>query len=434
METEPLKVTGMTRTVRTLKRAGARAKARGDSRSHHDLACVLAVNAGSSSIRFALYDETEPLLRRLGGKIERIGLPGATLTVADNSTGARPQSRAIDARDHSGAASALIDWLEEAGLLSAVKAVGHRVVHGGSRYSAPARVDDELVQALRGISAYSPEHLPGEIDLINRFRQRFRSVPQVACFDTAFHREMPRVAQLLPIPRRFDKKGIRRFGFHGLSFTYLMEELGHLDPTTTMGRVILAHLGNGASLAAVSHGKSIDTSMGFTPAAGLVMSTRTGDLDPGLVYYLAHTERMTAAQFQKMVNHESGLLGVSEISSDLRDLLAQEAGDVRAAEAVALFCYQVKKWIGSFAAALGGLDTLVFAGGIGENAPLIRARICEGLGFLGIELNQKRNAKNAPLISLDAGRVKVRVIRTDEELMIARSVTRVLKLGSIRET
>jgi acetate kinase len=213
-----------------------------------------------------------------------------------------------------------------------------------------------------------------------------------------------------------------------------MEELGRLDPAAAKSRVILAHLGNGASLAAVRHGKSIDTSMGFTPTAGLVMSTRTGDLDPGLVYYLARTERMTAAQFQQMVNHQSGLLGVSGTSSDLRDLLAHEAGNVRAAEAVALFCYQVRKWIGSFAAALGGLDTLAFAAGIGENAPLIRERICDGLGFLGIELNQKRNAKNAPLISPDAGRVKVRVIRTDEELMIARSVTRVLNLGSIRET
>ena len=212
-----------------------------------------------------------------------------------------------------------------------------------------------------------------------------------------------------------------------------MEELGRLDPAATNGRVILAHLGNGASLAAVHRGKSIDASMGFTPTAGLVMSTRTGDLDPGLVYYLARTERMTAAQFQKMVNHESGLLGVSGTSSDLHDLLAREAGDVRAAEAVALFCYQAKKWIGSFAAALGGLNTLVFAAGIGENAPLIRERICDGLGFLGIEIDQKRNAKNAPLISPDAGRVKVRIIRTDEELMIARSVTRVLKLGSTRK-
>jgi len=209
-----------------------------------------------------------------------------------------------------------------------------------------------------------------------------------------------------------------------------MEELGRLDPANTKGRVILAHLGNGASLAAVHAGKSIDTSMGFTPAAGLSMSTRTGDLDPGLSYYLARTERMTAAQFQQMVNHESGLIGVSGTSSDMRDLLAHETGDARAAEAVALFCYQAKKWIGSFAAALGGLDTLVFAGGIGENAPLIRERICDGLDFLGIELHRKRNVQNALLISTDGSGVKVRVIRTDEELMIARSVIRLLNVGS----
>jgi acetate kinase len=213
-----------------------------------------------------------------------------------------------------------------------------------------------------------------------------------------------------------------------------MAELVRLgEPAATKGRVILAHLGNGASLAAVRDGKSIDTSMGFTPTAGLVMSSRSGDLDPGLVSYLARTEQMSAAQFQKMVNHESGLLGVSETSSDMRDLLDRETKDVRAAEAVALFCYQAKKWIGAFAAALGGLDTLVFAGGIGENAPPVRERICDGLGFLGIELDRERNAKTAPLISSEAGRVKVRVIRTDEELMIARSATRVLDLGSIRK-
>jgi acetate kinase len=229
--------------------------------------------------------------------------------------------------------------------------------------------------------------------------------------------------------------GVRRYGFHGLSYEFLMDELNRLgDPAAAKGRVILAHLGNGASLAAVRDGKCIDTSMGFTPTAGLVMSSRSGDLDPGLVSYLARTEQMSATQFQEMVNHASGLLGVSEISSDLRDLIAQESDDIRAAEAVALFCYQAKKWTGSFAAALGGLDTLVFAGGIGENASLIRERICDGLGFLGIELNQNRNTTNAPLISTDGGRVKVRVIRTDEELMIARSATRVLNLGSIRET
>src|SRR5450756_2811574 len=210
-----------------------------------------------------------------------------------------------------------------------------------------------------------------------------------------------------------------------------MEELARLGgPAATKGCVILAHLGNGASLAAVRDGKSIDTSMGFTPTAGLVMSSRSGDLDPGLVSYLARTEQMSAMQFQEMVNHASGLLGVSETSSDMRDLLECEAQDVRAAEAVALFCYQVKKWIGAFAAALGGLDTLVFAGGIGENAPSVRARICDGLGFLGIELDETRNAKSAPLISMDASRVAVRVIRTDEELMIATSVARLLSLGT----
>jgi acetate kinase len=243
---------------------------------------------------------------------------------------------------------------------------------------------------------------------------------------------MPRVASLLPIPRRYDAAGVRRYGFHGLSYEFLIEELARLgDPAATKGRVILAHLGNGASLAAVRDGKSIDTSMGFTPTSGLVMSSRSGDLDPGLVSYLARTEQMNAAQFQKMVNTESGLLGVSEISSDLRDLLALEADDARAAEAVALFCYQTKKWIGSFAAALGGLDTLVFAGGIGENAPLVRARICEGLSFLDIELDESRNAETADVISSDASRVAVLVIHTDEELMIARSVCRLIGPGAV---
>jgi acetate kinase len=237
---------------------------------------------------------------------------------------------------------------------------------------------------------------------------------------------MPRVAKLLSIPRRYANQGIERYGFHGLSYAYLMEELGRIDPKAKNGRVILAHLGNGASLAAVRHGKSIDTSMGLTPASGLMMGTRTGDLDPGLIYHLARLERMTVARFQRMVNHESGLRGVSGTSADVRDLLAIEKVDIRASEALELFCYQSRKWIGAFAAALGGLDTLVFAGGIGENAPTIRERICNVLGFLGVEIDRRRNAKNAPLVSTDAGRVKVRVIRTDEALMIARSVLRVL--------
>ena len=302
------------------------------------------------------------------------------------------------------------------------------------QHTAPELVTQELLDELHRISPYDPDHLPSEIELIETFRQRHPKLPQVACFDTAFHRTMPRVAKLLPIPRRYDAKGVQRYGFHGLSYAYLMEELARLgDPAATTGRVILAHLGNGASMAAVRDGKSIDTSMSFTPTSGLVMSTRSGDLDPSLAPYLARTEQMTTEQFYKMVNHESGLLGVSETSSDMRDLLAQEAHDIRAAEAVALFCYQAKKWIGAFAAALGGLDTLVFAGGIGENAPLVRARICDGLGFLGIEIEEKRNAASEGVISTDASRATVRVIRTDEDLMIARSVSRILETDTVNK-
>jgi acetate kinase len=394
---------------------------------------LLTINGGSSSIRFALYDEGAPLRRMLDGKVDRVGLRGTTLTFKD-ATGQSQDSRAFDPADHGSSVAFLLDWLETQQVFASVKAVGHRVVHGMT-HGEPERVTSELLDELHRITPYDPEHLPLEIELIEAFGQRHPTLPQVACFDTAFHRTMPRVASLLPIPRRYEAAGVRRYGFHGLSYEFLMEELARLgDPAATKGRVILAHLGNGASLAAVRDGKSIDTSMGFTPAAGLVMSSRSGDLDPGLVSYLAHTEQMSATQFQKMVNHASGLLGVSEISSDLRELLARESDDVRAAEAVALFCYQARKWIGSFAAALGGLDTLVFAGGIGENAPLVRGRICDELGFLGVELNEGRNTENASLISTDGGRVAVRVIRTDEELMIARSVIRVLGLGARKES
>jgi acetate kinase len=389
---------------------------------------ILTINAGSSSIKFALYHSGEPLERRLHRKVDRIDLSGTNLTFND-PTGNQQGSRSFAASDHRSAANSLIDWLIAQGGLDSVEAVGHRVVHG-MKHTEPERVTQELLEELHRIRPHDPDHLPREIELIEAFRQRHPTLPQVACFDTAFHRPMPRVAKMLPLPRRFDAKGVQRYGFHGLSYAYLTEELARVaGAKAAQGRVILAHLGNGASLAAVQAGKSVDTSMGFTPTAGLPMSTRSGDLDPGLAPYLERTEQMTSKQFYTMVNHESGLLGVSETSPDMRDLLARETKDVRAAEAVALFCYQAKKWLGAFAAALGGLDTLVFSAGIGENCPSIRTRICDGLGFLGIELNETRNAKNAAVISTDTGRVAVRVIRTDEELMIARSVCRVLGLG-----
>ncbi len=397
----------------------------------HALPGILTINGGSSSIRFAIYEAgekaTSKLRVRLSGKIDRVGLAGTNLT-ADDPTGKAKVLEPVAARSHATAVDFLVDWLSSQPAFKSVKAVGHRVVQG-MKHSEPVRITPKLLAELHRITAYDPDHLPREIALIEALKRRHPKLPQVACFDTAFHRTMPRIAKILPIPRRYAAKGIERYGFHGLSYAYLMEELGKLDPGALKGRVILAHLGSGASLAAVRNGKSIDTSMGFTPAAGLMMGTRTGDLDPGLVYYLARAEHVTAAKFQEMVNHESGLLGVSGTSSDLRDLCARERVDLHAADAVELFCYQAKKWIGSFAAALSGLDTLVFSAGIGENAPRIRARICEGLGFLGIEIDRLQNSKNAPVISKDTGRVKVRVIRTDEELMIARSVSRLLKLG-----
>ena len=390
---------------------------------------ILTINGGSSSIKFALFEAGHSLQRLLAGGIDRIGLAQATFQVQGLSQ-ADSFSRLVTAPDHTVAVGILMDWIKERLGSDALAAVGHRVVQGGPKYSEPQLITDQLIKDVRQLIPFDPEHLPEEILLTEAVRQRFPDLPQVACFDTAFHHDLPRVAQVLPIPRRYEAQGVRRYGFHGLSYEFLMWELTHqAGAEAGRGRVILAHLGNGASLAAVHQGKSVDTSMGFTPTSGLPMSTRSGDLDPGLIWYLAHTEKMSVKQFNEMVTTKSGLLGISETSSDMRDLLDREAQDVRAAEAVALFCYQVMKWIGAFAAVLGGLDTLVFAGGIGENAPLIRQRICDGLGFLGIELNQLRNTQHASLISPDVGRVKVRVIRTDEELMIAKSVARVLNLG-----
>jgi acetate kinase len=364
---------------------------------------ILTINAGSSSIRFALFATGARQLRLMDEKMERIGSEAASVT-----------------------ADRLLQKLKEQASIAAPDAIGHRVVHG-MLHTEPERVTPGLLEELRRITPYDPEHLPREIALIEALQQRFPKVPQVACFDTAFHRHMPAVATMLPIPRRYAAKGVQRYGFHGLSYTFLLGELKRLgDPAAVRGRVILAHLGSGASLAAVLDGRGIDTSMGFTPAAGLVMGTRSGDLDPGLMSYLALTESMTAAQFQTLVNHESGLMGISESSADVRDLLERERADVRAREAIDLFCYQAKKWIGAFAAALSGVDTLVFAGGIGENSAPVRRRICDGLQFLGIEIDDTLNQQHAARIS--TGAVAVRVIRTDEESVIAELTRRVLEM------
>ena len=391
-------------------------------------AFILTINGGSSSIKFALYRLGKMPTRSLYGKLDRIGLEDSTFTF-NNEKGFHQNIPETEVSDYHSSVNFLMDWLEKQIDFSVLRGVGHRVVFG-MKHTEPELITQKLLDELHRIIPYDSDHLPAEIELIEVFSQRYPNLLQVACFDTAFHRTMPRVAKLLPIPRRFDKIGIQRYGFHGLSFAYLIEELMRVaGKRAGKGRVILAHLGNGASLAAVHKGKSVDTSMGFTPAGGMIMGTRPGDLDPGVAWYMMKSENLTPKQFNNLINHESGLLGVSETSSDMRDLLAKESDDILAAEAVALFCYQAKKWIGAFAATLGGLDTLVFAGGIGENCPVIRSRICEGLGFLGILLDEKQNRKNASIISKDKKSVAVHVIHTDEEWMIAKTVSRILNIN-----
>ena len=386
---------------------------------------VLTLNGGSSSIKFALYQQKPTLRRLLYGQVDRIGYADAAIKVE----GREPVRLNIAGASVDTSASALIAWLEVQPEFELVAGVGHRIVHGVN-HSEPETVSDALINELRRLKPDDPDHLPGEVRLIELFRQKHPTIRQVACFDTAFHHNMPRVAQLLAIPRRYERQGLRRYGYHGLSYAFLMEELERVAGNeAAQGRVIHAHLGSGASLAAVRGGRCIDTSMAFTPTAGLPMATRSGDLDPGISAHLARTDGLTAQHFYDMASHESGLLGISETSGDMRDLLASEATDERAAEAVAYFCYQTKKWVGAYAAALGGVDTLIFSGGIGEHAALVRERTCEGLGFLGIELDAALNAVHAHVISVASSRTKVRVIRTDEELMIARAVCQLLAAG-----
>ena len=359
------------------------------------MSVVLVLNAGSSSLKYALFGPGQP-----PGHRER----GASASDAD----LRHQLDAVVERVNAGGET--------------LEAVGHRVVHGGPKHVRPERVTAALLDDLRAISPFDPQHLPAQISIMQHLLARFPQVPQIACFDTAFHADLPRVSRVLPIPRKYEAQGIRRYGFHGLSYAYLVEELRRLGALPS--RVVLAHLGSGCSLAAVKDGRSVDTTMAFTPSAGIPMSRRSGDLDPGLAAFLAHSEGMTPDQFQEMTSSRSGLLGISETSADVRDLLKAEADDPRAAEALEIFCYTVRKTVGAYAAALGGLDALVFSGGIGERSPVLRERICRGLEFLDVRLDPARNAANEPVIS--GGRAAVRVIRTDEEAQIAGAVREIL--------
>ncbi len=387
------------------------------------MASILTVNTGSSSLKAALYGASpQGLSLELSMLAERIGQPDAAFHIRD-AQGRLISSASAALPDHSAALAAVLGEPRADNL----DGVGHRVVHGGSRYSAPERVSASLLQALRELVPIDPMHLPqaiSTIELVGRLRPE---LPQVACFDTAFHRSMPRLAQIYPLPRHLAEQGIIRYGFHGLSYEYIVERLRELDIAPAGRRVIAAHLGNGASMAAIRDGRSVDTTMGFTPTGGLMMGTRSGDLDPGVLLHLASEKGMTAEDIRNLVNTRSGLLGVSGRGSDMRELLQAAPADAAAAEAVELFCYLARKFVCALAAVLGGLDTLVFTGGIGEHAAPVRQRICAGLEFLGILLDHAANEAGAEIISSDGASVTVRVIPTDEELMIARHTDHLLR-------
>jgi acetate kinase len=380
---------------------------------------ILTINSGSSSLKLALFHVGQSETLVLSGGVERIGLRASRFYVknADNETLADQHS---DLPDHDSALNTMFEWLQDYAPGQDLDAVGHRIVHGGPDYTQPHLVTPELVATLNELTPLAPDHLPHELKAIHSVSRSYPQLPQAVCFDTAFHRHMPDVAQVYAIPRHYRNEGVLRYGFHGLSYEYIMQELQSVAGSKVAGgRVIIAHLGNGASMAAVRHGQSMDTTMGLTPAGGLVMSTRAGDLDPGVILYLIEEKGLRPASVNEMLNQHSGLLGVSGTSSDMKDLLDQAAVDPHAAEAVALFCYQGKKFLGALSAVLGGLDTLIFTGGIGENAPVIRKKMCEGMGFLGLYLDTERNAANAPVVSRKGSPVTVRVMKTDEELMIA---------------
>jgi acetate kinase len=370
---------------------------------------ILTINGGSSSVKFALFEQAGELRRIDAGQVQRL----------DINDPVAYGSRAL---------KELLGWLKPLAQLKDIAAVGHRIVHGGEKYLDHVLITPEVTAELRKLSPIDPDHLPGEIALIDAMEKSFPGVPQAACFDTVFHRDMPPVAKCLPIPRRYADQGVRKYGFHGLSYSYLMEQLQVLaKPNAARGKIILAHLGNGCSMAAVRDGKCIDTTMAFTPTAGLMMGTRCGDLDPGVLVYLMRQEKMSAEQLDALVNKQSGLLGVSGISSDMRDLLAKQSIERGAADAVELFCYVARKWIGALTAALGGLVTLVFSGGIGEHAAEVRSRICEELNHLGIQIDPDRNNEHAAIISPDGAAVTLHVIPTDEEIMIARIVAQLTR-------
>ena len=386
---------------------------------------ILTMNRGSATLKSTLYDIGARDAALLSISVDYGDAAAARLKITDAS-GAELLNSSVKSRDSNAVLEAMVAWLDKHEYLAGLKAAGHRLVHGGARYHEPQRISPKFLRQLEKLVPLDPDHLPAAIRGIRFVAKKFPKLAQVACFDTAFHSALPTVAKMYALPRRFYDAGIRRYGFHGLSFEYIVGELRKLDAKLAAGRVIIAHLGSGASMVALQNEKSLDTSMGFTPLEGLVMSARSGDIDPGLLLYLLAEKKMSAKDAGVLLNKQSGLLGVSGSTGDMRTLLEKAAQDSQAAEAIDLFCYRAKKYIGGYSAALGGLDAVVFTGGIGERAPAIRERICSGLDFLGIHLDGKQNGSNAPVISATDSRVNVRVIPTNEDLMIVQHVVAVL--------
>ena len=357
----------------------------------------------------------------MSGSLSRIGQQSGSFQVKD-ARGATIQDEKLAIADHSVALKLLLDWM---GRGKQTDAVGHRIVHGGPKYTAPEVITPQLIARLREVIALAPNHLPREIAVIEMIAKMYPETKQAACFDTSFHRDMPAVAQIYALPESVRKEGVvLRYGFHGLSYEYIASELKRIG--ASQGRTIICHLGSGASMAALRDGKSVETTMGLTPTGGIVMSTRCGDVDPEVVLYMLEEKGLDTAAVRNALTCSGGMLGLSGSSGDMQDLRQKEDHDPKAAEAVAVFCYSARKALGALIAVLGGLDTLVFTGGIGENDAVIRRRICENFSFAGVRLNLQRNATGEAIISEDGTPATVRVIKTNEELMIARQTEKLL--------
>jgi acetate kinase len=375
---------------------------------------ILCLNSGSSSLKFACY-ATEAGSERglLSGAIEGLGAPHPQGWIADQS-GRTPMADATNVRGMSAAIGVVVRAVDQARLR--IDAVGHRVVFGGDAHAGPAVIDSDLLADLEKLSPLAPEHMPAALEGIAAAQRAKPSIPHVACFDTAFHHRMPEIARRLPLPRDFWNTGIRRYGFHGLSYEYILSTLAHSDGR----RLIVAHLGHGASLAAILDGTPLETTMGLTPTGGLMMSTRSGDLDPGVVLYLLREKHLDVSTLERLLSEESGLFGVSGVSGDVKTLLDARDQNPDADLAIAMFCYHARKHIAALTAVLGGIDTLVFTGGIGEHAAPVRNDICRGLDYLGLAIDPSANERNASIISARTSACSIRVIPTNENLMIAR--------------